>query len=396
MIRRTALLVVLLALMCAACAAVFGFERLSDDGADAASSDAAEDAPHPDASGGACGELGVPGAPDASADAAPDAPASVLVAVKTLDLGIDAGHVVPGFNLDKTCSVDVATSSCTTGVDEITFDKYAKDHGDQGLDNTGYGLIQYLGSLGDAFKPSSINDRLLSGEFGLLFRMTSWNGASDDDDVFVEVFPAVGIIVQGDAGTKPQLTASDQWIRDTRFQLAGNLDASSIKSNRAYVSGGKLVASFADFTLPISVPDDPKKLDIRARELWLAGDLVTDASGTRITNATLGGRWKTADFLGEVRLIYLKSTLGVMNQYLCEMGSPAFIYGTVKKEACSGRDIRSASREDNTNMPCDALSVGLRFDTYAVDRAGPFQLGPGYGPRCQDAGVPAGDDCTND
>jgi hypothetical protein len=394
-IRRTALLVALLALGCAACAAVLGFDRLSEDGAtDAGDSDVVTPPQHPDASGGVCGQIGVDDPPDASADASPDAPAAVLVAVKTLDLGIDAGEAIPGFNLDRTCSVDVTTSSCTTGVDEVTFDKYAKDHGDRGLDNTGYGLIQYLGSLGDAFKPSSVNDRLLSGEFGILVRITNWNGASDDDDVFVEAFPAVGIVVQGDAGTKPQITSSDQWIRDVRFQVAPGLDASILKSNKAYVTGNKLVASFADFTLPITVPDDPKKLDIRAREVWLEGDLVTDASGTRIANATLGGRWKTADFLGEVRLIYLKSTLGVSMQYLCEMGAPAFIYATVKKEACSGRDIRSASREDDTNVPCDALSVGLRLDTYAVDKAGPFLPGPAFGPRCQDAGVPEGDDCT--
>jgi hypothetical protein len=395
--RRSGFAVIALALASAsaACAAVFGFERLSDDGADGGGVDASDaadvvqpDAPNTDE----CGAIGVPD-PPAITDGGVDAPAETILALKVIDLGIDGGSPqIPGFNLDKTCSVDLATSSCTTPVDEVTFEKYAKDHGDHGLDNTGYGLIQYLGSLGDAFKPESVNARLQAGEYGALVRITRWNGGSDDDDVFVEVFPALGLV--GDAG--PTFAPADQWVRDTRFRVAGGLDASSIKSLKGYVTGGRLVAFFQDLTLPISVPDDPKKLDIKTREVWLSGDLANDASGTRLTNATIGGRWKTSDFLGEVREIFLKDTLGVKNKYLCESGLPQTAYNAVKKEACDGRDVRAASRDDNTKAACDSLSIGWRFDTYGVSKSGPFQDPPTLPARCVDAAVPAGDDCATE
>jgi hypothetical protein len=395
MVRRTFAAAMILGAS-ASCAAVLGFERLSDDAPlDGGDDGGADTTPGIDASNGVCGEIGIAAKPDGGSS--DDGGNVVIAAVRIFDLGIDTGGGPSGFNLDKTCSTDIATSSCTTEVDEATFAGYGKDFNAQGGDNAGFSLLQYLAQQGDSFKPASVNQRLQAGEYGIVVRVTRWNGLPDDPDVLVEIFPAIGVWKQLDGGTetdggKPTFTAVDQWMRDERFRLAPGLDSSSIKSATAWITGGKLVATFPDLTFAVSVPDDPKKLDIHVRDAYVAGTLAADG-GEYVTDVVAGGRWKTSDFLDQVRQIFVKNTLGVTNAYLCDPGPIQFAYNAVKKEACNGRDIRSVAVDDNKQQPCDAVSLGMRFDTYPVAEAGAFATGPTIPPRCVDAAVPAGDDC---
>ena len=389
-----------------ACAAVLGFERLSEDGAsspEAGSPDSAPDAPETGTDGATpeggptCTALGIPDRPTI-VDAGADALDPIHMAVKVLDFGIDTAAAVPGFNLDRACSPSVATSSCSTKIDEATFDKYGKDKNAQGLDNSGYGLLAYLSYLGSAFAPVSINDRLAAGEYGIVVRLANWNGTSEDDDVIVEVFPAIGLWNHPDGGpltpgATPTFTANDQWRRDRRFQNV--VDASTIKSANAWVTGGKLVASFQRVTLPISVPDDTKPLDVIMQEGYLLGTIVPDGASYRIKDALVGGRWRTADMLNQVRSIYIKNTAGLKNVVLCDPNLAFDVYGAVKKEVCDGRDIRGSSSDDGKSLPCDSFSAGLRIDTYAVTVPGTFADLPVIPARCQQAGsIPQGDDCA--
>jgi hypothetical protein len=109
----------------------------------------------------------------------------------------------------------------------------------------------------------------------------------------------------------------------------------------------------------------------------------------------LGGRWRTADMLAQARTIYVLDTAGLKNAVLCDPGLASVVYGSVKKEVCDARDIRGTSRDDAKNLPCDAFSIGLRMDTYAVAASGPFGDLPAVPARCQvDGSIPAGDDCA--
>jgi hypothetical protein len=182
-------------------------------------------------------------------------------------------------------------------------------------------------------------------------------------------------------------------MRDRRFQNV--VDASRIKSANAWVTGGRLVASFQSVTLPVTVPDDLKPLDIIIQESFVSGMLVVDGTSWRLTDAVLGGRWRTADMLGQARTIYVKDTVGLKNAVLCDPGVPSQVYGAVKKEVCDARDIRGTSRDDGKGLPCDAFSTGLRIDTYSVVDPGPFADLPAVAVRCQlDGSVPANDDCA--
>jgi hypothetical protein len=385
----------------AACAAVFGFERLSEEAAvEAGVPEAASEGGAPPTEGGAasCTSLGIaerPG-PNANADAGAG-PGPVHVAVRLLDFGIERSAAAVGFNLDRACSSTVATSSCTTTIDEATFDKYGKDKDGTGLDNAGFALLGYLAQLGSAFAPASINERLADGQFGAVVRLSNWNGTNEDDDVLVEVFPSIGLWTPVDgappvAGGKPAFTASDLWRRDSRFQNV--VDASRIKSAGAWVTGGRLVASFQSVTITLSVPDDPKPLDVTVQEGYVTGALVADGASFRLAEGVLGGRWRTADILGQSRTIFVKDTAGLKNAVLCDPGAPTVVYGAIKKEVCDSRDLRSSSREDGQGLPCDSFSVGVRFETYSVAEAGPFDDLPVLPARCEKNGsVPLADDC---
>jgi len=382
-----------------ACAAILGFERLSEEGADAASNpDGASDAADSSFEAGpACSELGVPAQPPPS-DAGADGPESILVAVNLLDFGIQTTDLAGGFNLDRTCSPTVAESTCATRIDEETYNKYARDKNEVGLDNSGRSLLGYLALLGAAFQPFEINERLKLGEFGAVIRIRGYNGLPDDDEVVVEIFPAIGTwrtLDDGglEKGPKPEFAYGDLWRRDRRFQNV--VDASRLKSATAWVRGGRLVASFQSVTLPLSVPEDPKLLDVIIQEGWVSASLVSDGTNYRLSDGVLGGRWRTADILDQVRQIYIDDTVGIKDRYLCEKDLPFDVYGAVKKEVCDGRDLRSSSRDDKKNLPCDAVSTGIRFDSYAVAEAGAFDDPAVIPPRCQqDGAVPAGDDCA--
>lgn len=402
--RRVAPLLLLGTLLAAcgasACAAVFGFDRLSEEEStegglpEAATPETSTPAPE---AGASCTALGIPDRP-APSDAGADAPGPIHMALNLVDFGIGESAVAGGFNLDHACSPTVATSSCTTAIDVGTFDKYGKDRDESGIDNASFGLFGYLSYLGSAFAPVGINKRLTEGEFGLVLRIANWNGTPEDDDVIVELFPAIGLLTPVDGGApvpggKPSLTASDVWRRDRRYQNI--VDASRIKSASAWVTGGRMVASFQSVTFPLSVPEDPKPIDITLQEAVVTGMMVADGASWRLSQAVVGGRWRTVDMLAEARMIYVKDTAGLVDSVLCDPGAPTIVYGAVKKEVCDARDIRGASRDDGKSLPCDSFSAGVRFDTYAVDTVGPFDDLPAITPRCEkDGSVPVKDDCA--
>jgi len=385
----------------AACAAVFGFERLSADEVDGAtlpetSVDAGDGSPLSEA-GSQCAELGLPDKPGPQ-DGGNTTLAPLHMALKVFDFGIDSTIGPAGLNLDRTCSPTLALGSCTSKISEAAFGTYARDRDGRGLDNAGYGLLGYLALLGDAFKPSEVNSRLAKGEYGFVVRLSNWNGLPDDDDVLLELFPTVGVAVDAEAGApvafgKPKFVATDYWLRDNRFKNV--VDASTMHSASAYVTGGRLVASFDTATFPISVPEDKKPVDIIIHEAFLLGSVAPDGAGYKMTDGVLAGRWRTADILAQVRTIYLKDTIGFKNVYVCDPGPVASVYTAVKKEVCTGRDLRGSSSDDRKGLACDTVSAGIRFESYALDSAGGFADLPVVPARCQqDGAVPLGDDCA--
>jgi hypothetical protein len=384
-----------------ACAAVLGFERLSED--------AVPETGAPDAAGEAgleagplCSDLGVPAKPAAATGDGSAGPGPFTVAVSLLDLGIDPTAPPVGLNLDGVCSHDVATSSCATAVTEDLWGGYGDDK-DGGLDNAGLSLLGSNSGLGEAFSPAEINRRLQQGGYGLVLRISSYNGLSNDDAVEVDFFPALGVqqAVDGggygtgmlnDAGVL-SFASTDKWTLDQRFAALGS-SGSTLRSRVGYVADGRLVAKFDNVILPISVPGDPKRFDIVLNGFYVSADLSFKSGAWSLSNGVFAGRWKTSQFLEQLRAVYIKDSLGLKDAGLCEpAGRP--LYEIVKGAICTARDIRS-DQQGVTSLPCDAFSTGLRFETYAIDQLGPIDAGPAIAARCPavDGGVPANDDCA--
>jgi hypothetical protein len=371
------------------CAAVLGFERLStedgfvfDSGSDAGDGGTIQvDAEAGAVDAGPCGEIGLPAEPVGAADAGGP---PLLVALSLLDF---APIAAPGFNLDRACSTDLASSTCKTNVLEPTFDRHAKDKSVTGLDNASFSLIASIGSLSTLLTAPGINRGIADGKYGAVVRITDWNGQPDDNDVQIEIFPAIGLLprANADAGFAP----SDQWILDTRFQA--DADASKVKTVRAWVTGNQLVGRFAQIAFPVFIDQDPKPFDIDLTDAILTATLTT----TSLTNGTVAGRWKTADLLGQMRTIFVKDANGLSNTVLCEpVPAAQLLYGSLKKEVCDARDIRGDSN-DTADLGCDAVSAAMHIEAYPVTSLGVFDAGAPVSPRCEvDGAVPVGDDCA--
>lgn len=395
--RRLALLAACLGPVCAtlSCAALLGFEPLSEEGAPDAP-DAQGDgftehdvnAPVPTDEG--CGDLGIPAPPDGGGGGASVGP--IVAALRILDFGMEVdggGPTIPGLNLDRTCSTDVATSSCTFDLLPSKFEKHAKDKNRAGLDNAGYGLIQFIGAFSDTFDAEGFNRGIKQGQYGAVIRISDWNGQPNDGSIRLEVFPSLGLDPHLDGGLEPRFDENDVWRLDKRFQLGGAVEGSNIVSDNAWVTNGRLVARFGEVILPLRIDDDPKPFDVRIKDAIVTGTIGTDVP---LSDGVIAGRWKTSDFLDQVKKIYLKKSLNIVDKFICDSEAAA-LYSSIRTQVCEGRDLRADSR-DNQRLPCDAVSAGARIETYRVSTIGKFVESFDGGPRCvTDSAVPENDDC---
>ena len=370
------------ALATASCAALLGFDRLEEgsltpDGASLADTGADGNVgPDP-----LCGSLGVPDPPAGPGGGAME----VTGALRTLDFGIslDGGvSSVPGFNLDRTCSPTIETSSCTVAITASSFEGRIADK-PVGIDNSAYGLLALISGVSTTFNTDSISQGVTSGLYGATFRVRGWNGGPNDSDLEVEVFPALGS--EGglpDGGLAYDTT--DRWLIDQRFRLAVDVDGSSIRSETAYLRDGQLVARFKKVTIQALLGDDVKPFEITLDDAVLTGQLEGEG-GAFLAGGLLGGRWSAARFLDQVRQIYVRNGNGIIRSTVCEGGDAGrVLFGTVQSFTCDVRDLRGDS-QDNRGLPCDAVSAAARIEGYRTG-IGAWTTFAETPTRCTDAG----------
>lgn len=376
-------LVAAMALLGAACATVLGLEHLPGETSQ-------DDAGATVDGNAACDGVNVP--PEPPRDRAGGDGNTFWTAFRTFDLGIDQARRAVGYNLDRTCSTTIATSSCRSTIDQPTFDKFTADRGDAGIDDTSVVLMGDLGLLSPAFNPTEIDARLKRGDYGMVVRVRNYNGAAEDTAVDVELFPTIGV-TNGSGGSTPNFDRGDVWRRDARFTLYQGSENSKNRAAKAYVSGGKLTAFFAELVLPFRAAEDPKPFDLRLRETWLTARVAADGDGFRLDEGVIAGRYRTVDFLSEVLSIYVEHLGALRDFHVCdEPGKP--VYGAIKQQLCPVRDLRGSEREDRSGSSCDAVSFVVRFDAPAAGFQDFFFDGGAFPPRCVDAATPLGDDCA--
>jgi hypothetical protein len=406
MVKRASLLVAsALTLGSAACAAVLGFERLAegdagvDGGVDGGSGDAPVGPTVPSCTEGVAPNQPtiVPGAAivDGGWDGKP-----LYVAANYIDLGIDGGR--PGINLDETCTTSRETGSCVFRGADDDFRRLGVDV-DGGVDNVTGRLLPELGPVFVALKPSEVNQRLQDARFGLVIELADWNGTSDDDVVVVTLFPALGVWQDGGPpGAPPNVppfpgfSRTDDWMRDDRFVQS---TLPRLTSRVAYVSGGKVTARFDPLVVPIRVPYDLKLFDVLLRDAYVVATIGMTADGPALRGGVIAGRWRVQDMLTQVQQMYINQLNELSKTYVCTPEAKNF-YLAIWRQACDVLDIADNASRDRMNEPCSALSVGIGFETYAVDRAGkPYNQDDRYSaagqlkPNERCGGKAAGDTC---
>ncbi len=193
-----------------------------------------------------------------------------------------------------------------------------------------------------------------NGKWSLLFRVRDYNDKPDDTQVRVAVYLTSGF------GMTPKWNGADAWpVTDTSLADQMTIDQPVFEDDKAYVSGGVLVARFAQMAILFQSLGVRLRIDLR--DVVVTGTLTeTDAGERRLTQGTMAGLWAVSDLFAD--LAELRYNGG---QTLC---TDSGYYSTVKNAFCRSVDALAAGAGDPTK-PCDALSFGMSFEAW------PAQLG---------------------
>jgi hypothetical protein len=308
-----------------------------------------------------------------------------VLAGRSSNLGVsgetdDAGRPLYqdiGFDLDHTCTGEGEGPSCLEPSFAIA------DHHDEvdGIDNAvGAGLYQFR------FPVDPIQASPTSA--ALLIRVRAYSGGADDDQVQVCLFGGLGLS-RPDGGDGPRWDGEDQWtlLPETLDPPFGAGTPSTYQprfcDERAYVSGGTLVAKLADALWPGGLNLAPAWM-MPIHGAVVAGRLSEDAQGAwRLDDGVVGFRFQVAD-----ALVWVARWTIDNNQPVCSQASR---YRSSKEGICSSLDI--ASGADSPSFTCDALSWGVSFQAQPA-RLG--DVGPPSPPlpSCAPGIDPANDSCN--
>jgi hypothetical protein len=345
--------------------------------------------------GTACGSKQWPSPPAAADPSVGDV--EVIVALRSVDFGETdlVGGPKVGFDLDGRCSCADDGQSCTSSEPA----KQSCD-GPMGIDN---GIAELFGAAAvfeNNFTSSYHANRANAGAWSILVRIRGYNGAANDDQIEVAMFPSGGLDEDPcHDGSPPSWDGSDAWpVMSTALEGptgggggAGgavncgdpgppgySLEQPKYLDAGAYVTNHVMVASLPQAGIVLS--SDGAGIHLVGG--FLTGRLEQMDGAWHLRDGTLAGRWPTAN------LFTTMSQLGSDGQPLCTDDST---YQLIRDAVCGKRDI--TAQISGPTAPCDAVSFGMAFD------AEPAQLGiiylgdEGVGGGCPEETDPKNDSC---
>ena len=309
------------------------------------------------------------------------------LATHTVDLGIrwgvtaDAAPPFPGYNLDGLLSCP--DQPCMTK-------KPQASHCDAGLwcgvDNAAVPLFQTFAQVTNGrFNQKSYNDELAAGNYGIVFRIRSYNGGANDKSVEVAVFDSNGTLPPDGSSDHPTPAwdGNDVWTLDYGSVIGGTgvMAYPHDIDIYAYVTNHVLVAH-VDHPLTLYGGAILGTLVFQTTGTTITGTLTPDDSGTgyHIDDGVIAGRWPTQNIQAG-----LKATTDPLidGAYLCpDAGS----YPTIAKIICNGAEITADPRKQDPSTLCDAISFATGF-TASTAVMGPVTMrAPPY-TTCPNAGI---------
>jgi len=344
------------------------------------------DASHPSDAGPGC-PLARPAARPMTTDG-PDGD-EVLFAIKDVVLDQrDSRWATIGYDLDGLCSmapdpVVECLPPAASGEAEID--------GEGGIDNTfGHNVVPLLLAAREDLQSHAAGGQG-QGLGAVFLILRNWNGEQNDPQVEGIVSQTVfgsaapvpgpfdtidvsdgGLWVNGEPRPVPAWEGQDHfWLLEDGF-LEGDLARPRVRDDNGYVRDGLVVLRLPD-RFPLILGGDRTGVQFVLSDVVLTAQLSAD--GSAIEQATLAGRWAIRDILSSIELAAI-----------CP-GTPD--YFTISRLFDLAADVRALPGSGGgLGSTCDAISIGLRFETGVqaqVDGVMPgFPLGSG----CTDGGVP--------
>ena len=316
----------------------------------------------------------------------------------TNDMRLDTGPTTAsgltapqGLDLDGvcTCGVDAGPPSCKAPAGfQVTCDKVVRLDGgigpdgkpldggtlEEGRDNVGGGLLSLaLTQLPPVLGPDSIRKRINDGFYAILVRIASWNGLADDDQVAVSVYMSPGADMGKDENAnliKPKWDGNDRWTVEVGSVLDGKnkiglecegglplCDAAALDL-KAYVSGGKVVATFDN--IPFSFGDSEARLFIPFNSATLIAKIRGSETEPYTLDGEISGRWPAEAIINAV------GNLAVVDNDEPDGGVVAFCtdpgrFEFFRQSVCGSVDLADLKKNDNKDKDCTTMSQSVRF-----------------------------------
>ena len=297
------------------------------------------------------------------------------------DLGGDAGDAggspAVGLDLDHTCTCP-GPKSCVPAANAN-----AQCDDSQGRDNAGGALIKQFSAISSSeLNANKVNTNMAKGVNSMVLVLSNYNETPNDATVSLGVLVSNGTVPLDDAGTNPipKHDGTDQWGIDPSSLIGSAPPYVAVnEDDAAFVVNGVLVAHVS---FPFGLGPSVGANFLRVDGAYLVGALEKSGSGYSLTGYVTG-RWDTRNILTGMAGMHDPFNSG---QFLCGSDST---YQALKAAICAGADISRDSTRDNTNAPCDALSLAVGFSAEPAQLGGilsgnprPEPCGPTYSDQC--------------
>ena len=306
--------------------------------------------------GGAGGEdvCALANPPAAPSTPPPGGEVEFFVAMRVIDVGDAHLPSRPGYDLDGVCACcSGCTGSLCVAPAAATLEACDAVSGQPngGRDNN---FAKYAAGLGGSaladLRSSGMSQLADRGLWGVVLRVSQYNGDPDDGEVTVALHNAVG------SPAEPLWDGNDAWqLRSDSFGALGTLDDALFVQDGAYVSDGVLVVTFpatVSLALPLNFVLPLEDVTLQAR---IAKDAQDDFE---LVEGVLGGRVRITDALAALG--------GTRFQGFPVVCTDTLDYASLYKDPlCAHRDESTVSLP----APCDAVSFGMSFSAEQIGDA---------------------------
>lgn len=273
--------------------------------------------------------------------------------------------------------------------------------GKGGIDNSFGSVIQAFRGLNMKLTSQNYSMEINAGAITTLFQVSGYNGEANDDQVTVDLFvsgafgastavPDGGMADAATTVATPSWNGNDVWpVSADSLKDGVTLSQPKYSDAQAYVSSGKLVASFPTAAMRFRIEQTQYGLADLSLDM-VAATLVCDIAST---NEGCGFSLSACTFAGRLEA---DSLVKQLSQLPDPQGGPlcmdTTLYAQFKDSICLSIDVFYGKA--TSNIPCNALSFGATLDTSPAALGKVVTVPPPVPGTCPSGYDPATDSCA--